>query len=123
MKMEYTECSETSAYKIQTPGNYPEENIQHRVHGESFKSRKPIFITDINNGPQFGPVLKEANAIHTLAHSVLVTNKKNYSSRLHLGLKSVLFSLPIPTKNFMSFSKVTYITFDYLRPKFHCFMR
>jgi len=24
-----TVCSETSAYKIQTPGNYPEENIQH----------------------------------------------------------------------------------------------
>jgi hypothetical protein len=23
------ECSETSAYKIQTPENYPEENIQH----------------------------------------------------------------------------------------------
>jgi hypothetical protein len=23
-----TECSETSAYKIRTPGNYPEENIQ-----------------------------------------------------------------------------------------------
>jgi len=29
MKIEQTECSETSAYKIQTPGNYPEENIQH----------------------------------------------------------------------------------------------
>ena len=29
MKMEQTECSETSAYKIQTPGNYPEESIQH----------------------------------------------------------------------------------------------
>jgi hypothetical protein len=28
MKMEQIECSETSAYKIQTPGNYPEENIQ-----------------------------------------------------------------------------------------------
>jgi hypothetical protein len=27
MKMEQIECSETSAYKIQTPGNYPEENI------------------------------------------------------------------------------------------------
>jgi len=26
--MEQTECSETSAYKIQMPGNYPEENIQ-----------------------------------------------------------------------------------------------
>ena len=28
MKMEQTECSETSAYTIQTPGNYPEESIQ-----------------------------------------------------------------------------------------------
>jgi len=27
--MEQTECSEMSAYKIQMPGNYPEENIQH----------------------------------------------------------------------------------------------
>jgi len=26
-----TECSETSAYKIQTPGNYPEENIQQNI--------------------------------------------------------------------------------------------
>ena len=38
-KMEETECSETSAHKIQTPGNYPEENIQHTEHGESLKSR------------------------------------------------------------------------------------
>jgi hypothetical protein len=37
--MEQTECSETSAYKIQTPGNYPEENIQYSEHGESLKSR------------------------------------------------------------------------------------
>ena len=28
MKMEQTECSETSAYKIQTPRNYPEESIR-----------------------------------------------------------------------------------------------
>jgi len=27
MKMEQTVCSETSAYRIQTPGNYPEESI------------------------------------------------------------------------------------------------
>jgi len=27
MKMKQTECSETLAYKIQTPGNYPEESI------------------------------------------------------------------------------------------------
>jgi len=37
--MEQTECSETSEYKIQTPGNYPEESIQHSEHGESSKSR------------------------------------------------------------------------------------
>jgi len=29
MKME--QCSETSAYKIQTPGNYPEENTTYRT--------------------------------------------------------------------------------------------
>ena len=39
MKMEQSECSETLAYKIQTPGNYPEESIQHSEHGESLKSR------------------------------------------------------------------------------------
>jgi hypothetical protein len=39
MKMEQTECSETSAYKIQTAGNYPEESIQHTEQGESLKSR------------------------------------------------------------------------------------
>jgi len=30
MKMEQTGCSETSAYKIQTPGNYPKENMQQK---------------------------------------------------------------------------------------------
>jgi hypothetical protein len=39
MKMELTECSEKSAYKIQKPGNYPEESIQRTEHGESLKSR------------------------------------------------------------------------------------
>jgi hypothetical protein len=39
MKMEQKECSETSAYKIQTPGTYPEESMQHSEHGESLKSR------------------------------------------------------------------------------------
>jgi hypothetical protein len=29
MKMEQTGCSETSAYKIQMPGHYPEENTEH----------------------------------------------------------------------------------------------
>jgi hypothetical protein len=44
MKMEQTECPETSVYKIQTPGNYPEENIQHTEHGESLKSRNATLL-------------------------------------------------------------------------------
>jgi hypothetical protein len=38
-RLEQTEGSETSAYKIQAPGNHPEGNIQHTEHGESLKSR------------------------------------------------------------------------------------
>jgi hypothetical protein len=34
-----------SAYKIQTPGNYPKENIQHLEHGESLKSRSHTFLS------------------------------------------------------------------------------
>ena len=37
--MEQAECSEMSTYEIQTPGNYPEEIIQHSEHGESLKSK------------------------------------------------------------------------------------
>jgi len=33
-----TECSETSAYRIQTPENHPKESVQHSEHGESLKS-------------------------------------------------------------------------------------
>jgi len=39
MKMEPIEGSETSAFRTQTPGNYPKENIRHKEHGESLKSR------------------------------------------------------------------------------------
>jgi hypothetical protein len=34
-----TERSEMSAYKIQKPGYYPEESIQHSEHSKSLKSR------------------------------------------------------------------------------------
>ena len=43
-----TECSETSAYKTQTPENYPEESIQHTEHGESLKSRILSLYLTIN---------------------------------------------------------------------------
>jgi len=57
MKMEKTECSETSAYKIQTPGNYPEENLQHTEHGESLKSSFLII---------FDLVIQHITQIHTV---------------------------------------------------------
>jgi hypothetical protein len=44
MKLEQKECSETSAYKIHTPGNYQEESIQHSEHGESLKTISSKFI-------------------------------------------------------------------------------
>jgi hypothetical protein len=53
MKMEHTECSETSAYIIQAPGNYPEESIQHSEQGESLKSR--IHTTVLQPIPTCGP--------------------------------------------------------------------
>jgi hypothetical protein len=44
VKMEQTECSEMLVHKIQRPGNYPEESIQHSEHGESLKLRmKRVF--------------------------------------------------------------------------------
>jgi len=39
MKMEQTEYSEYLAIKFQTPGNYPEESIQHSEPDEILKSR------------------------------------------------------------------------------------
>jgi len=37
MNLELTECFETSAYKILTPGKHPKVRIQHSGHGESLK--------------------------------------------------------------------------------------
>jgi len=48
MKMEQTECSETSAYKIQTPGDHPKERIWHSKHRESLKSRIIVHIHTLN---------------------------------------------------------------------------
>jgi len=44
MKMEQTVFSEMSAYKIQTPGNYPKESTQRKEHVENLKSGKKFFI-------------------------------------------------------------------------------
>jgi len=45
MKMEQTECSETSEHKIQTAGNYPEEIIQHTEKAKVCNQEFLWFIT------------------------------------------------------------------------------
>jgi hypothetical protein len=45
MKVEQTECSEMLAYKIQTPGNFPEQSIQHSEHGKVLKSRMMVNLS------------------------------------------------------------------------------
>jgi hypothetical protein len=40
LKADVSEPSKTSAFKPQTPGKYPKENILHKEHGESLKSRQ-----------------------------------------------------------------------------------
>jgi hypothetical protein len=40
-------CSETLQYKIQMPGNYPEESIQHSKHSKTLKSRIKCFFLKI----------------------------------------------------------------------------
>ena len=50
-EMEQTECSETSAYKIQTPGNHPKESI-HEVksdHIRFFLSLRAAFFSSSSN--------------------------------------------------------------------------
>jgi hypothetical protein len=42
-----TECYETPAYKIQTPGNDPKERIQHSKQDESFISRELNYVQGI----------------------------------------------------------------------------
>jgi len=47
MNMEQSECSETLAQKIQTPGSHPKERMRHSEHGESWKWRKISFLPEI----------------------------------------------------------------------------
>ena len=47
--MEPIEGSETSAFRTQTPGNYPKENILHIEHGENLKSRNRLKCCDLGN--------------------------------------------------------------------------
>jgi hypothetical protein len=52
MKMELIEGPEASAFRTQTPGNYPKENKPHKEHGESLKSRNGLLFSTYHNDAQ-----------------------------------------------------------------------
>jgi hypothetical protein len=86
--MEQTECSETSAYKIQTPGNYPEENIQHFL-ASSFQDNL------ISNSQKYKQENYFANIVYETLRSRALqaccmhkhTNKNvNFKLKIRLGI-------------------------------------
>jgi hypothetical protein len=59
--MEQTECSETSAYKIQTPGDYPEE----KTYKYFFFENGDVYQKNTKNKPQTDrPRMTENNMVH-----------------------------------------------------------
>jgi hypothetical protein len=54
MKMEQIECSETSTYKIQTPGYNPEESIQQSRPCKNIKYALKIIHEDWTFKHRFG---------------------------------------------------------------------
>jgi hypothetical protein len=59
MKMEQTQCFETSAIKHHTPGNKTKDYTQHSVHGESLKSTINEFKTNLGSEVRAVPRLCE----------------------------------------------------------------
>jgi hypothetical protein len=86
MTMEETEFSETSAYKIQKPGNHLKERIQHSVLGESLKS-KMKYSSAIFQLHRNGPENKKAG-VTDLVHS---------TTRV-FSTPAAVFSLRLPVK-------------------------
>jgi hypothetical protein len=79
IKMEQTEYSETSAYKIQTPENYPEGNIQHAC----------TTILTYKTGSNYTVANTTLHNVHFLSYVLyprLVCNR--FWSRLHSPLFS-----------------------------------
>jgi len=82
MKMEQTECSETSAYKIQTPEDYPEENIRHNVLlSRIFRSKKRRDFTEYVNLRLF---LKDTAAMNLMCLCQFRC-KQHYKCRENVG--------------------------------------
>jgi len=96
MKMEQTECSETSAYKIQTPGNYPEESIQHSEQGESLKlitksmitrNSSLLFFKNVQNCKESCDLnVKDQSEAFSLTSGIVLRNSSSLWCSLHDSL-------------------------------------
>jgi hypothetical protein len=80
MKTEQTECSEASVYKIQTPGDYPEESIQHSEHGKRLKSR----ITITNYCRKMKKRKPNQNELSAHCYGLFTANDRLLTLLLHL---------------------------------------
>ena len=101
MKMEQIECSETSAYKIHTLGNCPEESIQHSENGQSLKWNDYRFAagyfcmhwrTFLLSNPShvLYPFWKNANSVSQLSSIINVTKENIQHCRCaHILLASL----------------------------------
>jgi len=48
MEMKQTECSDTPTHKIQTPGNHPNERLQHLLIFLIGKEKRQSYNADVN---------------------------------------------------------------------------
>jgi len=71
------------AYKIQTPGNYPEENTQHTEHGESLKSSCKVLIA-----LPLQQLLHERSSLlrYTYTACLIITDAENIYCAVRTGL-------------------------------------
>ena len=74
--MAQSECSQTSAYKIQKPGNRPKERIQHSEDDESLKSEKCPFCSIFRIKPQ----IKKGETLYCINNNN--TNNNNHIASL-----------------------------------------
>jgi len=101
LKMEQTECSETSAYKFHTPGNHPKESIQHSVHGESLKSRLHSYLLTPRSRVllvklTFSQVVKKFPALYGTRWFINAFTRAHYLSLSWARSIQSVSSIPLP---------------------------
>jgi hypothetical protein len=69
--MKMKQCSETSAYKIQTPGNYPEENKQVNEKSQRKSNQRPSGLQRSASTSLATAYPSNANKLNTIAFQTI----------------------------------------------------